>query len=847
MQPKKIFISYSHKDEQYKQQIENHLAPLKRDQVVVTWSDTSIPAGGNLDRNISSELESADIILLLVSSDFLASNYCMDIETKRALERQQDGTAATVAVIVRPCDWIQTKLKETKALPKDGKPVASWTNPDEAFLDVVREIKKLLDIIDERKTKISRTTSVAKPVITTHFETWLNDTGVSFENRLRGRIGLADIFVYPDLASAAKESKIVVKSSSLFGNEKLALILGEEQSGKTSLAKQLWRDVTSKGGIAVIIDGSEIHGSDVSSLVENALGKIYDGYSLGDITNHHEKVCILDNFGRCKLNVKAKNNLVRNLKAFFHKIVIFDDEAGRFYVADIEELSDFSIYHILPFNHKRKTELVTRWVELDSTEETSISEVEKRIDNYRQYIEAIVGRNAVPSKPIYLLLALQALQIARPRTTDLSSYGYCYEYFILNALGKAGIDTSLIDSYLNFLTEMALYLLNGHTKGISKDKLNSFLNLYSAKFLSIDFVRAIEQLISSSILINQDGYLRFRYRYLYYFFAGKGLAEQLQKAQEAKNTIRNLIERLHLEEESNIVLFLCHHTKDVWVLEEVILAVMSEFSDQQEATLSAKSLWHLFDIMKDIPQLVLENRDVKLERSKVDDYMDTKGREDKEPEEIRNQIQDDLLVRVNKVLRGVEVCGQILRNRQGSLERQKLELLVEEAMAASLRFLNFFLETTEKLRDDLIDFIQNALSKEPNLATEEMQERATNYFFSLNYQAILGLILRVGFELGSSQAKDIYNSIAERKNTVALKLIQQVITLHFEKRLDPNTLGRLYNELEGNPVCQRVLQNIVLRHCYLNTISFKERQQLSQTLQIPMKIQHRIALLSQNP
>jgi TIR domain len=136
-----VFFSYSHKDEGLRDQLGTHLAMLKRQGVISTWHDRRLIAGDNLDAGISSELERADIILLLVSADFLASDYCYGIEMTRALERHQSGAARVIPVILRPCDWHQALFGTLLAAPTDGRPVTKFPDPDDAFLDITKAIR----------------------------------------------------------------------------------------------------------------------------------------------------------------------------------------------------------------------------------------------------------------------------------------------------------------------------------------------------------------------------------------------------------------------------------------------------------------------------------------------------------------------------------------------------------------------------------------------------------------------------------------------------------------------------------------------------------------------------------
>lgn len=141
----RVFISYSHADESLRNELEVHLAMLKRQELVDVWHDRRLLAGDQLDWTISKELDQADVILLLVSPNFLASDYCYKIEKGRALERHREGTARLISVILRPCDWTHTDLARFLVTPTDGKPITQWPDRDEAFLDVTRQIRRAIE------------------------------------------------------------------------------------------------------------------------------------------------------------------------------------------------------------------------------------------------------------------------------------------------------------------------------------------------------------------------------------------------------------------------------------------------------------------------------------------------------------------------------------------------------------------------------------------------------------------------------------------------------------------------------------------------------------------------------
>jgi WD40 repeat protein/GTPase SAR1 family protein/predicted MPP superfamily phosphohydrolase len=143
--PMEVFISYSHRDEALREELGKHLSALRRENVIGFWHDRMIGAGAEWRDEIDRHLERAGIILLLVSPDFIASEYCYDIETKRALERHAAGEAVVIPVVLRPVDWMNTPLAELQSLPRDNRAVTLWENRDAAFVEIANGIRQAVE------------------------------------------------------------------------------------------------------------------------------------------------------------------------------------------------------------------------------------------------------------------------------------------------------------------------------------------------------------------------------------------------------------------------------------------------------------------------------------------------------------------------------------------------------------------------------------------------------------------------------------------------------------------------------------------------------------------------------
>lgn len=149
----KVFISYSHKDKEYKDELESHLSMMIRNGEIDQWNDKMIEPGEKWDESINESLDKAELLIFLVSSDFLNSEYCYGIETARSIAKHHENKATIIPVIIRHCDWQSSKLAQFQVLPLGGKPVREFEDRDKAFLQVVDGIKVAIRAINNEKKR----------------------------------------------------------------------------------------------------------------------------------------------------------------------------------------------------------------------------------------------------------------------------------------------------------------------------------------------------------------------------------------------------------------------------------------------------------------------------------------------------------------------------------------------------------------------------------------------------------------------------------------------------------------------------------------------------------------------
>lgn len=205
---KKVFISYSHKDEKFKEQFETHLSGLIRQNLIELWTDSNIYIGDKWDQKIKEKLMNSDVVIFLLSSDFLSSEYINEIEIKKTIERHNRNEVLIAPIFLRPCDFESSLLSSFQGVPREAKFISTWDDIDSAFYEVTREFKKLVNEFKPNKT----TQDIQQPI----------------------NISIPECDTPPDIAKwVGRNKELELLDSSHF---KVIFITGIGGQGKSSLA-----------------------------------------------------------------------------------------------------------------------------------------------------------------------------------------------------------------------------------------------------------------------------------------------------------------------------------------------------------------------------------------------------------------------------------------------------------------------------------------------------------------------------------------------------------------------------------------------------------------------------------
>lgn len=858
-----MFISYSHADAVFLAELKKFMAPLRRNGLIDDWCDLELVAGEKLDEEISQALQKADLFVFLVSADFLNSWYCYEVELAHALSRIENSDVRVLPLIVRNCPWKKTELKGFVAIPKDGLAISSWGNQDDAFTDAVERIEKSANkLLELRRAPESGDQLPAKskgqPVagVTDEFRIFLEETEITYSSKQKDNVSLSDIYVFPDLVDEKREYDDI---QNYISGEVLVEALqtkaeyflhGAEQSGKTALSKTVYAGLLDAGCMPLWADGRDIGSTDVSKLVRRAIRKQYGDLREEDYANDlRNKVLIIDDFHLVKLNAKYLPKLIENLRDAFGSILIISDSSIKFDEKKFSEFFDFEQRKILPFGYVKRGELIDRWNSLGREETIPLGELYAANDRVARYLDALIRRNVLPAKPVYLLTTLSLLDAGTPTDLSISSYGHCYQVFIKQAFDRAGVAMRDIDAFINYLSELAFYIYDNELQVVDSSQLGAFEALYREGYIVREGLNIAETLLRSGVVKQHSSGVAFSYKYIYYFYVAKYFTDHLD-VKECKSAVEKLCWDIHSERNANILVFVVHHSKDPMIVTEILERTSLVFDGVNESTLLKQEVAAIEQQITKIPRIVLEARDVEEERSnqlkRRDEVEGLQNGEESEPQQIHGNADideslDEIIADISRSFRMVEVIGQVLRNRYGSLPRPQMVSLAEAAYKTGLRFLSWYLGFMVEQEREILFIAEHFVAQDDSLSDDQITKRARSMYLSMCYSTALGVVTKIAHSVGTEPLIPIYEELLEKhQSSPAVQLIGIAIKLEFTKSIPRNDIEKLHHSLEDNPLVQRLLEEIVVRHLYLNHVGHEDRGWISSTLKLEMKDQRLI-------
>ncbi len=839
----KLFISYSHKDETLVSKFINHIAPLKNSGLISEWYDRKIETGEEFQNDIDNNLDNADIICLMISDSFLASKACLQ-EKDVALKLRNRKGIKVIPVIISPCAWtMHTELNPLLASPTDGKPVTSFTDQNEGWLDAINWI-----------TKSCKTVAQIKNLKTTdEFNNFLNSADIlTKSHHNKETLNLNDIFVFPKLKSYDVEEASHKYDAENFKHDILSfnklIIAGENQAGKTTLCKIIFLIYRNLNYIPIYLEDENKYLGNPANRLEKAFSEQYQGANYSDF-DAKRVVPILDNFH----SAKHQEKYIEQFNDFPKQVLIVDDIFG-LNIKNQNRIKDYNKFKIREFSPIERNELIKRWIQIKEDNQIQVNKnhLQQSIDEKTELIEnslgMIFGKGIMPSYPFFILSLLAAQDTQKPLDSEITSQGHCYQALIYLYLRKQGVKNDQIDIYTNFLTELAYFIYESNGKSLDNDDFQKFLVDYKDKFNLPMSITDIVQTLSKVNICKFDSFNQFNfcYSYIYYFFVAKYLAEHLEPQKEAINKI---LSTLHKDENAYITVFIAHHTKSNYLLDELLLNAEILFEKHLPATLDTDEV-SFFDKHEDkIIKAIMpsfehnseeERRKLLVKKSKMEEVREES---DNDAESELDQAATDFVTNLRLSIKTVEVMGLIIKNRSGSLDKQRLEYIYEQGMKVHLRILRSFIDLIrdEKAEKDIIDFLTERIKQAIREKAEENQELsidkiekiARTLYWNVNFGVLHGFTTKAIHSLGSSNLLNISQAVNEKLKTPSAFIINHGIRMWYGKNLRLDEIDARLKDKDFSKTAQNLMKFKIVEHCRLHNMEFKDLQKIEQRLHIP--------------
>jgi archaellum biogenesis ATPase FlaH len=674
----------------------------------------------------------------------------------------------------------------------------------------------------------------------------------------KNTVVLSDIFVYPELEEyddlkddfRKENAEKLIKN---FQQYSKILIAGENQSGKTTLCKKFFTELLEINLIPVYIsDNKRQYAGKIQNRIREQFQEQYEGIDFNAIDSNII-VPIIDDFHFAK----NKERLINELSIYQYSVIIVDDIFSLNFKN--ESLTEsFHQIRIKECSPSLRNILIEKWVSLSDNKNIihiTPNEHYQKLDCTTEFVNCalgkIIGSGIMPAYPFFILSIISTHDaLESPINQEITSQAHCYQALIYFSLRKEGVKPDEIDTYINFLTVFSFFLYEDKKSEASKEELNQFIKKYKIKYIFPPKQDVfLTKLINSRIIILDNlGNYQFNYLYVYYFFVAKYISENIDSETQKIDFIAN---NLHKDENAYIAVFISHHSKKSCILEKIKQNAYSLFSEWTPANLSKEELSFFDSKLDNIIKEVLPSNNTKPEIERADrlrnqDNIESSDDTNGKIESFDTQ-EDSFSIELRRSIKTVEVMGLIIKNRAGSLEITELENMFEEGMNVYLRILKSFFDVVEHNEETIIHFIYNKLEpiankfngekiedKILNIPPKELEKISRKIFWNMNFFVIYNIINKIIHSLGSNQLIEITKTVCDKKDTPAAFLIKHGVLMWYNKNIQSENISKKINEENFSETAKKVMRCMIVNYCSLHSVNFKEKQRLSEKLNIKL-------------
>ena len=700
----------------------------------------------------------------------------------------------------------------------------------------------------------------SRPINTKQFSRHLHDLGAAFTHPRKETIILEDMFIYPDLASLsanAWKSGSLALTDDYVGSRSLiddplseALILGSERSGKSTLAKALYLGFQNKRLTPLLLQGHKIKNGhdeeDLKLLIASEVSEQYGPDVVDDYQQRpsNEKVLIVDDLQNAKINQSGQVALLNNLRPRFGNIIALANES--YFLSELTQTKPeangfiaFSSFRLRPMGYRLRGAMVDRWIGLGREYDLDEREFTFRVDTLERKIRGLLGKNLLPSYPLFILMILQVYESQQSLNTASGSYGYYYESLIASSLRNRRSQSIPHDTIYTFVGSIAYKMFTGKQSELSRADFDSILDTYRKKHkVTPNREEMLRVLQEARIFVwDETGAGRFQYRYIYYYFAAKYLSEnvyQKHASAEIRTLVSRLIGTLHVEENANIIIFFLYLTKDEESIRTLLERGRSLYDESLPCNFESDLKFAQELITKSTPpQVMLESGDTKSHREKYRSELDRFDDETDEHRALEEENQSvEGMIKLNEALKTLQIMGQVLRNFPGSLEGEIKVAIAKESYLLGLRVLGFFCGFVGPNITGLREVFKEVL-REQGLSDEKELERTVDFvLYRVTFHIAFGIIKRISRSVGSEYLAETFQEVSDHRVPTSISLVNLSIKLDHFREFPLRDIVQIYDDVHKNLFTSSIIRGMVVQHLYLFPVARTIRQQVCDRLAI---------------
>lgn len=696
-----------------------------------------------------------------------------------------------------------------------------------------------------------------------HYKNKINTMGIKVSHPTKEDMTLEDIFIYQDMTAinTSKKNKNILAE---YSSEKLknihevghTIIYGAENSGKTSLIRVLQLKYKRDGLVPIVLNGKEIKNHDfqttrIKALIIKAFKAQYEytGQTISTFEqlDKNQIILLIDDFHSTSLNTEYKSEIITNLLKLDYKNIVLFAHDSLLLEATTESflaksLIDFNHYQLLELGHKLREKMIRKWISLGVETEINQKDLIFLTREKAKSINTTIGYNIVPSYPIYILTLLQALEANDSHMLEKSSYGHYYHFLIMQYLNADGaMKINDINTVFRYTSTLAYECLKNSKHTFTYQDLLSFDRAYCLEKKFEPTFNIIDKLLKSSILTEYENEYKFSHNYLYYYFVAQYLSDHVN-SHDVKTIIERMCKRLYRTEFANIIIFLMHHSSQIFILELLLNETKTIFQEVAEFTFAPEELLNINrSIKKD--RVALENRTLEESRNielEKEDHkhklnMSIQSNDRDQADYNEDIIELNTFAKLNLAFKMIEILGEIIKSYSGSLDGYIKFSLIEEVYKVGLRSQTSLIGFIEENHDLILEEIKETIDRKHYVTEDKKSEAAADIIFGLVSAISTNIVKKIAKAVASQDLKQIYTELLESdKNNIAKQLITQAISLDFRTGLNSKEIEKIHKKLleDNNRVTDSALKKLVVEHIYMFDIEHNKKQAICDKLDI---------------